>query len=108
MIAIDLGSNSLRMIQIDCANKQFTRAYETNVKTAEALHSEGIISPAALERILHAFNEASQIFDFKNEPCVAVTTEAMRRASNADAVLERIEKETGVKFEIIGAHKEAD
>jgi len=108
MIAIDLGSNTLRIIRRDCETKRFTHEYEKVVKTAELLHSEGIIAPGSLQRILQGFEEASEIFDFKNEPCVAVTTEAMRRALNADEVLAIIEQETGVKFEVIGAHKEAD
>jgi len=108
MIAIDLGSNSLRMIERDCSKKIFTAEYEKIVKTAELLHSEGLISPAAQERILEGFKEASNIFDFNNQRCVAVTTEAMRRASNSTEVLVKIYEETGVKFDIIGAHKEAE
>ena len=108
MIAIDLGSNSLRMIEFDCTQKRFTHEYEKIVKTAELLHSDGIISPAAVERILEGFREASKLFDFKNEACVAVTTEAMRRATNAQDVLEQICNETGVRYDVIGAKKEAE
>jgi len=108
MIAIDLGSNSLRILQIDCKTKKFVQEYEKIVKTAELIHSENIISKAAVERILLGFKEASVTFDFKKEECVAVTTEAMRRASNAKEVLEKIYEETSVKFEVIGAHKEAE
>ncbi len=108
MIAIDLGSNSLRMIERDCVTKSFTAEYEKIVKTAELLHSEGVISSGAIERIVDGFKEASKVFDFKNQKCVAVTTEAMRRASNASEALAQIYEETGVKFEIIGAHKEAE
>jgi len=108
MIAIDLGSNSLRMIQMDCEKKCFTQEFDKIVKTAELLHSEGIIAEASIQRILDGFDEASSLFDFKKERCVAVTTEAMRRASNADYALEKIYKHTGVRFEVIGAHKEAE
>lgn len=108
MIAIDLGSNSLRMIGYDCSSKRFTAEYETIVKTAELLHSEGVVSEGAVERILKGFKEASSRFDFAKEPCVAVTTEAMRRATNSTLVLEKIHKATGVRFEVIGAHKEAE
>ncbi len=108
MIAIDLGSNSLRMIERNCETKAFTAEYEKIVKTAELLHSDGVISSGATERILQGFKEASNILDFTNQRCVAVTTEAMRRASNATEVLSKIYAETGVNFEIIGAHKEAE
>jgi len=108
MIAIDLGSNSLRMIQRDCKTKRFINEYECIVKTAELLHTDNIISDAAVERILKGFNAASSIFDFSDDTCVAVTTEALRRASNSKEVIEKIYQETGVKFEVIGAHKEAE
>lgn len=108
MIAIDLGSNSLRMIGYDCKSGSFTAEYEKIVKTAELLHSDGIVSDAAVNRILSGFEEASSCFDFANEPCVAVTTEAMRRATNSQAVLEKIYQKSGVRFEVIGAHKEAE
>ena len=108
MIAIDLGSNSLRMIELDCSQKRFVNEYEKIVKTAERLHSEGVIGLASMQRILDGFKEASKEFDFHNQPCVAVTTEAMRRATNAAEVLEEIHQKTGVEFEVIGAHKEAE
>jgi len=108
MIAIDLGSNSLRMIQMDCEKRCFTQEYDKIVKTAELLHSEGIIAEASIQRILDGFDEASSLFDFKTERCVAVTTEAMRRATNAQYAIEKIYTHTGVRFEVIGAHKEAE
>ncbi len=108
MIAIDLGSNSLRMIQRDCSTQKFTAEYEKIVKTAELLHSDGLISEGAEHRILKGFEEASGVLDFSSDQCVAVTTEAMRCASNAQEVLTRIHEKTGVMFEVIGAHKEAE
>ena len=107
MIAIDLGSNSLRMISRDCTRHTFGKEYEKIVKTAEKLHSKGIISEEAIARILDGFEEAKQVFDFDKEPCVAVTTEAMRRASNAQECLDLIYARTGVRFAVIGADKEA-
>ena len=108
MISIDLGSNSLRIIQRECEKNTFVNSYEKIVKTAELLHSDGIVSVGALQRILQGFKEAAEIFDFKNEPYVAVTTETMRRASNASEVLESIYRETGLRFEIISPEKEAE
>ncbi|HIC42991.1 MAG TPA: phosphatase [Sulfurimonas sp.] len=108
MIAIDLGSNSLRMIQRDCSKKCFLNQYEKLVKTGEELHSHNRISVGALERILKGFEEASKVFDFKNEDCVAVTTEALRRASNSQDIIDKIHQKTGVLFNVIGAHKEAE
>jgi len=107
MIAIDLGSNSLRMIQRDAQSKTFVKEYEKIVKTAEELHSHNRISEGALQRILDGFKEASEIFDFTKESCVAVTTEALRRADNSEDVIKKIYNETGVKFHVIDGDKEA-
>jgi len=92
---------------MDCDKRCFTQEYDKIVKTAELLHSEGIIAEASIQRILDGFDEASSLFDFKKEKCVAVTKEAMRRATNAEYAIDKIYKHTGVKFEVIGAHKEA-
>lgn len=108
MIAIDLGSNSLRMIQRDCNKKCFVNEYEKIVKTAEELHSHNRISEGAVQRIIEGFKEASKTFDFRNDTYVAVTTEALRRASNSQEVITKIHLETGIMFSVIGAHKEAE
>jgi len=107
MIAIDLGSNSLRVIQYDCNKKVFTKEYEKIVKTAEELQSKNRISNGAKERIIQALNEAAKKIDFSNDEYIAVTTEAMRRAENSTQILKEIYEKTGVEFEVIGANKEA-
>ena len=107
MISIDLGSNSLRMIEYNCSTKKFGLGYEKLVKTAELLHSDNIISDAAIGRIINGIKEASSILDFTNTEYKAVTTEAMRRAENSTEAIEKIYKETGVLFDVITPRKEA-
>ncbi len=107
MITIDLGSNSFRAITYDCENTHFGKAYEAIVKTADRLHQTSKISDAAVLRILHALKEADQKLNFSEHTIKAVTTQAMRKATNSKEVLSQIEKESGVCFEIIDADKEA-
>ncbi|MDM5271153.1 phosphatase [Sulfurovum sp. zt1-1] len=107
MIAIDLGSNTLRVIQLDCEISQYIAEYEKIVKTADGLAATGIVSDAAVERIIAGLMEAKTKIDFEKHPLKAVTTEAIRKAKNAQAVLEKIKKETGVEFEIISGDEEA-
>ena len=107
MIAIDLGSNSFRVITYDCESGQFGKAYEAIVKTADRLHQTSMISDDALSRVLHALQEADEELNFSEHTVKAVTTQAMRKATNAKEVLAQIEKERGVRFEIIDADKEA-
>lgn len=107
MIAIDLGSNTLRVIQLDCEKNRYIAEHEKIVKTADGFVKTGEISDAAVERVIAALHEVKEKFDFDNIPLKAVATEAIRSAKNASDVLSRIKTETGVEFEIIDGEEEA-
>jgi exopolyphosphatase/guanosine-5'-triphosphate,3'-diphosphate pyrophosphatase len=107
VIAIDLGSNTLRVIQLDCEKNRYIAEYEKIVKTADGLAQTGKISDGAVERVISALHEAKEKFDFDNMPLKAVTTEAVRSAKNATDVLSEIKEKTGVAFEIIDGEEEA-
>ena len=107
MIAIDLGSNTLRVLAYDCSTQKQISEYEKVVKTADGLAEHGCINDEAVARIIGAIREAQEKIDFSVHVVKAVTTEAVRRASNSDNVLSRIKQETGVTFEIISGDEEA-
>ncbi|MCW8821184.1 MAG: phosphatase [Sulfurovum sp.] len=107
MIAIDLGSNTLRVLEYDCTTGKQISEYEKIVKTADGLAEHGMINDEAIARIISAIQDAQQQIDFSSSGVKAVTTEAVRRASNSDEVLFQIKKETGVTFEIISGEEEA-
>lgn len=105
MVAIDLGSNTLRVVEYDCTSKTILNSYEKIVKTADGLVKTGEISEESIERIIEAMKEAQEKINFNNVQ--AVTTEALREAKNSKEVLKKIKNETGVEFRIIGADEEA-
>ncbi|MFT7824049.1 MAG: phosphatase [Sulfurimonas sp.] len=107
MIAIDLGSNTLRVVKRDCEKKEYIGDYEKIVRTADGLIDTGTISHAAIVRVIDAINEAKEKIDFDDFPLRAVTTEAIRSAKNSEEVLVRIKEETGINFEIISGEEEA-
>ena len=107
MVAIDLGSNTLRVVEYDCVHRLVTAAFEKIVKTADRLAMTGVIGHEVVERVIYAIQEAQERIDFHGQEVVAVTTEALRRAKNADDVLARIAQETGVEFRIIEGEEEA-
>jgi len=108
MIAIDLGSNTLRVLHYDCQAEEVVAEFEKIVKTADGLKEYGVINHAAITRVITAIKEAKQVIDFSEQCIKAVTTEALRQASNKAQVLESIEEETGIVFEIISGEKEAE
>ncbi len=106
MIACDLGSNTIRFVEIDCKSKRRVKEFEKIVRTAEDIKKTGKISDDAKKRIFEALSEASEIFDF-SKGVKAVTTEALRVAKNAKEFLDEIKKKFGIEFEIIDGKKEA-
>ena len=106
MIACDLGSNTIRFVEIDCKTKKRVKEFEKIVKTAEDLNKTGEISQKALKRVLDAIAEAKNIFDF-SKGIEAVTTEALRRAKNQKEILDEIFKKTGIRFRVISGKEEA-
>ena len=106
MIACDLGSNTIRFVEIDCESKRRVREFEKIVRTAEDLKRSGLISDGARKRIFEAIRDARDIFDF-SKGVKAVTTEALRVAKNSDEFLKEIEEKFGIEFEIIDGEMEA-
>lgn len=106
MIAIDLGSNTIRFIEFD--GQKWGKSFEKIVKTAEALHVTNTIGDKALHRIIDAIAEAKTKLDFSTHDVIAYTTAAMRLASNSEMILKTITENTGICFSIIDSQKEAE
>jgi exopolyphosphatase/guanosine-5'-triphosphate,3'-diphosphate pyrophosphatase len=107
MIACDLGSNTLRAVEIDCETKERVREFERIVKTAEGIETDGYIAEAAIKRVIDAVTACKSAFDF-SQGYAAVATAALRMAKNGETVAGRIYDETGIRFQIIDGKKEAE
>ena len=107
IIAIDLGSNAIRALKIDCKTEDTISSFHKTVRTADNLANTGEISSGALERILKALDEINREMDFSSSNIKAVTTEALRQASNSQEILDEIKSKTGVTFNIINGDDEA-
>lgn len=105
--AIDLGSNTCRVVQWDCDKNENIGEYERIVRTADSLHESGVISDEAVDRIINTILEAQKRLGFEGKDAKAVTTAAMRIASNGTESLEKIREKTGVVFELIDGEEEA-
>lgn len=101
MIAIDIGSNSLRVLQIDCTDFKKLFDFEKIVRTADKIEETKIISKEAIQRIIEAIKEAKSKIDFSKDRVKAVATAAFRKALNKDEVVKEIEEKTGIKIEVI-------
>jgi len=108
VIAIDLGSNTLRAIKTDTNTKEKIDEFERIVKTADKLVQNGDITDEVIDRIINALNDMKKRFNAnKNDKIKAIATEALREAKNKDYVLQKIKQNTGIEFEIISPEQEA-
>lgn len=105
MIAIDLGSNTIRFIEFD--GLEWGKSFEKIVRTAESIHETKIIGQNALQRILNAITEAKEYLDFDRNEISAVATAAMRMAQNRDEIIETIKAQTNIAFNVINGETEA-
>jgi len=106
MVSIDLGSNTIRGIEIECNTLKRVAEYEKIVRTADNLHKTGCISNEVVERIINAIGEMRKSLNLEHG-VKAVTTEAVRRAKNGLEVINLIKDATGIEFQIIDGKKEA-
>ncbi len=105
MVAIDLGSNTIRAVLFDCKSGVRVKEYEKIVKSADGLYKSGIINKMAVSRILDAIMDIKKVFD--GEKFVAVATAAFRIADNGKEVLETLKLKTGIEFRLIDSQEEA-
>ncbi len=107
VVSIDLGSNSFRVLKYDCINNKIISEYNQVVGTADNLISTGLISQEAQDRVIKALKKSIEIVNYDPSSAIAVTTAAMRKATNNQKVLQNFEEQTSVKFSIIDGIEEA-
>ncbi len=109
--ALDLGTNNCRLLIAVPQQKGRFRvvdAFSRIVRLGEGLGSSGSLSEEAMDRAVEALKACSQ--KLVNRPVRAmklIATEACRQADNGRAFLERVEREAGLKLELIDRQTEA-
>jgi exopolyphosphatase/guanosine-5'-triphosphate,3'-diphosphate pyrophosphatase len=83
-------------------------AFSRVVRLGEDLATTGRLSDAAMDRTMTALAICAEKLRRRNVRLArSVATEACRRASNGEAFIERVRRETGIVLDIISAEEEA-
>lgn len=104
MLGIDLGSNTLRALEMD-KNFEKIAQYEFIIGAAKNLNTSGKIGDEAISNLREALRTLALKYELK-EACI-VATAAFRKASNARELFEELKQEFGAEFRIIDAKTEA-
>ena len=108
--ALDLGTNNCRLLIARPSGENFTviDAFSRVVRLGEGLAASGKLSDEAMERTVAALHVCAEKLRRRNVRLArSVATEACRRASNGEAFIERVKRETGIMLDIISAQEEA-
>ncbi len=108
--AVDLGTNSCRMLIAQPRGSQFTivDSFSKTVQLGTGLESSGRLSRASMVRTLQALRICQKkIEQHKVSRMRLVATEAARRARNSQEFLRHVRRETGLQIDIIAPEEEA-
>jgi len=108
--AIDIGSNSVRMLLGEVVGEQVVphQYFRHITRLAGGYDPQAGISAAARARTLSALEAFAQLLDQTKPVCIrAVATEAVRRAVNGEQFVADVLARTGISVEIINGDEEA-
>ncbi len=109
--ALDLGTNNCRLlVAVPGRHGQFRviDAFSRIVRLGEGLSASGRLGDAAMNRAIEALKVcADKLRIRKVARARLIATEACRSAANGEEFLERVEREAGLKLEIIDRETEA-
>lgn len=108
---VDLGSNSARMaiteIAPDGRFREIKRVKE-NTRLSEGMGREKMLQEDAMNRTIAALKRFKKIYEGMPHTQVrAITTAAVRQARNRQEFLNRVQKEVGIRLQVLSGKKEA-
>lgn len=107
LAAIDLGTNSCRIMVADCNGNQIYRD-STTTKLGEGMYANMCFTDEAVKRGIKAFTEYSKILkDYNVVKYRAIATAACRMATNGADFVKQVKDLTGIKIEVIDEFEEA-
>ena len=111
LAAIDIGSNSIRLIVAEALRDGHYRVLDEEKETtrlAGKLSSTGKLDPEAVERALVALKRMAQIAEgFQVRELRVIATCAVREADDGEAFRRRAKQELGLDIEVISGEQEA-
>ncbi|MER7464151.1 Ppx/GppA phosphatase family protein [Streptomyces sp. NPDC097981] len=108
---LDVGSNTIHLLVVDAhpgARPQPAHSHKVELRLAELLDEHGAVTPEGVERLVSVIGGAAQAAEDKGcEDVLPFATSAVREATNADEVLARVKRETGIDLSILSGEDEA-
>lgn len=108
---LDIGSNTGHLLIVDAFRggpPVAAHSYSEPLRLAENLDGDGIVTDEGIERLVKYVVEAkSQAEDKGAERVIAFATSAVRDSGNADAVIKKVNKASGMALQVLPGEDEA-
>ncbi|MDH6225722.1 MULTISPECIES: Ppx/GppA phosphatase family protein [Streptomyces] len=108
---LDVGSNTVHLLVVDAhpgACPLPAHSVKEELRLAQLLDGDGAIGPAGVDRLIRVVRDAARAAEDKGvEALLPFATSAVREARNADEVLARVHRETGVNLRVLSGEDEA-
>ncbi|WP_095660965.1 Ppx/GppA phosphatase family protein [Corynebacterium glaucum] len=108
---LDVGSNTVHLVAVDAhsgGRPSPMSDWKQPLRLVEQLDKKGNIEDKGVDKLIDAVQEAADLSDnLRCEEFLAFATSAVRSATNAEDVLKRVEKKTGVRLRVISGEEEA-
>jgi len=107
----DLGTNTFQLLISPLSKFQVEEQLQRPVGLGKGAMEEVTLQPDAMDRALTALHEFMTLFISKGgvaSDFYAIGTSILRRASNADVFIHRVQKELGIKILVIDGMQEAE
>lgn len=111
MGVLDIGSNTGHLLVVDAhrgAAPLPAYSHKEPLRLAEHLDGDGAVDRSGIEALAGFVEQAVQVAEDKGcQDVLAFATSAVRDAKNADDVLARVRKHTGVDLQVLSGNDEA-
>nr|WP_222866446.1 Ppx/GppA phosphatase family protein [Corynebacterium sp. LK28] len=108
---LDVGSNTVHLVVVDAQRggpPTPMSNWKTPMRLVEYLDKRGAINAKGQEKLLNGVALAKEMSEqFRCEGMLPFATSAIRSAENSEKVLDKVEKETGVRLRILSGEEEA-
>lgn len=108
---LDVGSNTVHLVAIDARTGGHPTPmsdWKTSLRLVELLDKEGNIDERGIKKLTNSVAEATELSRTLGcKELISFATSAVRSAKNSEAVLNHVEKETGVRLEVLSGEEEA-
>jgi exopolyphosphatase/guanosine-5'-triphosphate,3'-diphosphate pyrophosphatase len=108
---LDVGSNTVHLLLVDAhpgARPLPAYSHKADLRLAELLDAGGAITEGGVDRLVGTVADALRVAEDKGaEDVLPFATSAVREAANGEAVLARVERETGVRLTVLSGEDES-